>query len=60
MVKTLINNPYTYAKIEQRMMPTLISILDQTMGKIDPSSEFKDASSLLTVDSFLFNPTSPT
>jgi hypothetical protein len=45
IVKTLINNPYTYAKIELRMMPALISILNNT----SMTGEKKDISSLISV-----------
>ena len=48
IIKTLINNSYTYSKIEQRMMPTLIGILNSN-PKLETGEEFKDLTSLLTV-----------
>jgi hypothetical protein len=51
IIKSLINNPYTISKVEQRLLPTLISILNSTLN---PTSEYnnsdqKDFTSLLTV-----------
>lgn len=53
LLKTLINNPFTNEKIEQRLMPTLISIINATTASSSAKgdSEKKDFSSLLTVNS---------
>lgn len=48
IIKTLINNPYTNAKVESRLMPTLISILNTTSTAKQNSPDQKDFSNLLT------------
>lgn len=48
IIKVLINNPHTNNKVEQRLMPTLNSILTQTSAP-QPDGEQKDYSNLITV-----------
>lgn len=51
IIKSLINNPYTISKVEQRLLPTLISILNSTLNSTSEynNSDQKDFTSLLTV-----------
>ena len=51
IIKSLINNPYTISKVEQRLLPTLISILNSTLNSTSEynKSDQKDFTSLLTV-----------
>ena len=54
LLKTLINNPFINEKIEQRLVPALISIINVTTGS-KGDSEKKDFSSLLTVINHSFS-----
>jgi len=65
IIKTVITNEYTYKKMEERLVPTLISILNQTLASLNNRYEQKDVSCLLTVKfclksyifiCFFFNP----
>ena len=50
LLKKLINNPYTSAKIEHRLMPTLVSILNTTTAPENKSTkEQGDFATLITV-----------
>jgi hypothetical protein len=51
IIKILISNRYTNAKIEQRIIPTLVSILNTTtISKTEvENTEQKDYSTLITV-----------
>jgi len=51
IIKSLINNPYTISKVEQRLLPTLISILNTTLNSQSEhnNGDQKDLTSLLTV-----------
>jgi len=51
IIKSLISNPFTIAKVEQRLLPTLVSILNTTStskSELD-NNEQKDLTNLLTV-----------
>lgn len=49
-IKIIISNPYTNSKIEERIVPTLTSILTTTINtKMNSECEQKDLSTLLTV-----------
>ena len=50
ILRTLINNPYINSKVEQRLLPTLTSILNTTLvPKMDDPNNQKDFANLLTV-----------
>ena len=54
IIKCLINNPFTISKVEQRLMPTLFSIINSSItSKLEQNTSQKDLTSLLTVI-FLF------
>lgn len=48
IIKILICNPHTNAKVEQRLIPTLVSILNTTQGNPDEENYQKNLSTLLT------------
>lgn len=50
IIKSLLTNPYTNEKMEQRLLPTLVSILNTTISsKQQANNEPKDFSAILTV-----------
>ena len=49
IIKCLINNPFTVGKVEQRLLPTLSSILNTTLTSKTEQTDQKDLTSLLTV-----------
>lgn len=49
IIKSLLTNPYTNEKMEQRLLPTLVSILNTTISsKQQANNEPKDFSAILT------------
>lgn len=53
IIKNLLANPYTNEKMEQRLLPTLVSILNTTIAsKLQANNDQKDFSTILTVRFF--------